>query len=490
MPDKRKHIFSLRKKLSISAVSFVFFLMLLEISLRIIGHLYLSREITHYGDSRSSDYVILCVGDSFTWGGSVSRDETYAAYLSKLLASGIPHKNFLVINKGKCEYNSSQVLRSLHLWLKEYRPNMVILLVGSSNRFNPWGYVSSASPGFIANLKDFSDDLRVVKMVKLMVANFKARLFFWDKEYIFRNDYSSPVGYDDYIPPLSFRGFVYISNKKQIKSPLAGETLSTAWYYYYTGKTPEAIQLLQEKIKDTPGDLKLLCTLAYGYYSSGNYQKAEEIFQQAQEINPRSEFVRNQKAAFYRVAEKAYQKTGQFDLVLEFLCKTISLDQDNYENYYKLSRAYHLQSKYTADFIVALFQRLLQKNSLLKENAIFMDYLNLFKDMQLHENKIATWLENDLEKIVTLCKEYNADILIQNYPTSYPMANNALKKTASSFHLTFIDNLETFNQFALKNESPMYLFDDSHCTAKGHEVMANNIYATLASKRIITQWKK
>ncbi|MHB8155476.1 MAG: hypothetical protein ACYDFR_05445, partial [Candidatus Omnitrophota bacterium] len=52
---------SFKVKIAIAIVSFVFFLALLEIALRIIGHVYLSRETIHYGDLKSSDYVILCV---------------------------------------------------------------------------------------------------------------------------------------------------------------------------------------------------------------------------------------------------------------------------------------------------------------------------------------------------------------------------------------------------------------------------------------------
>jgi len=489
MPEN-KHSSSLKVKIAIAVVSLIFFLVLLEIALRIIGQVYLSRETTHYGDLKSSDYVILCVGDSFTWGGSVTREETYPAYLSKIIKSRKPAKKFLVINKGRCEYNSSQVLKSLPRWIKMYRPNMIILLVGSSNLFNPWGYNSYTSPSFLSNLKDTLDSLRVVKIIRLMVINFKAKLFYWNEEYIFKDEPHSILGFD-YYPSFIYRerGFNYIENKQQIKFPVPKDKLSTAWYYFNKGKPQKAIALLQAILKDDPRSPEALCALTYVYYNESPeyFKKREEILQQAQRLNPQSEFVRCQLDSFYRVAQKFYQKTNRLDLASGYYCKAIELDPDDYGNYYNLSRAYELQSKYNADLIIDSFQRMLDTHSRLKDNALFMAYLDFFKEKRHNEDKVNRWLENDLDKIVALCRENNADMLIQNYPFSYPIANNALKNLALKYSLTFVDNLETFNQFAIKGEIANYLFDDSHCTAKGHEVMAGNIYNALAAKGIISK---
>jgi len=484
------HSYPLRVKLSIAFGSLILFLVLLEICLRIAGQIYLSREITHYGDVKTSNYVILCLGDSFTWGGGVTRDETYPAYLSEMIKSRDPHKKILVINKGKCEYNSSQVLKSLPRWLKIYRPNIVILLVGSSNRFNPWGYNSYQSPGLLSDLKDTLDNLKVVKMIKLISTNLKARVLYWDAEHLFKEEPRIISGYN-YDTSLVYRdrGFNYIKNKQQIKSPASNDKLSTAWYYYNTGKTQQAIKLLEDSIKDNPRSLENLCALAYGYYNSGDFQKSEKFLQQARHINPGSEFVRGQMDFFYRAAQKFYQKTGKLDLAMEYFRKAIELNPDDYKNYYNLSQAYDLQSKYNAEFFIDFLQGLLQTQARLKDNAVFMAYLEFFKEKKQNEDKISSWLRNDLDKIVLLCKGNNTDIIIQNYPVSYPMANTALKNTATNHSLAFVDNLGIFalEQFPLTDEVNDYLLDDSHCTAKGHKLIAENIYSALTTKKIVSK---
>lgn len=479
---------SLKVKIAIAAGSFILFLVLLEISMRIIGHVYLSREIIRYGDRKSSDYVILCIGDSFTWGGRVTRYEAYPAYLSQIITSRNPDKKFLVINKGKCEYNSSQVLRSLPGWLKAYRPHMVILLVGSSNRFNPWGYNSYESPGLRSTLQDGFDGLRVVKMIKLLVANFKAKVFYWDEEHLFQQEPRRIEGYNyNTYPVYRENGFNYIAKKQRITAAVPHDTLSTAWYYYNTGKARQAIELLQNTLKDKPGSLENLCALAYGYYSMGDYQKAEEVLSQAQQLNPRSRFVRGQLDFFYTAAQKFYERAGKLDLVLEYFRKAIELSPDDYKNYYRLSRVYDMQSKYDAGFFVDFLQGLLHTHPRLKDNAVLKAYLDFFKEKRFNESKISKWLRSDLDKIVALCKENNADIIIQNYPVSYPMANNALQNTAEHHGLAFVDNLALFGlgTFMPNDKTAAYLFDDSHCTPKGHQLMAENIYDTLIQKRIV-----
>ena len=479
---------SLKTKLSIAAISLLLFLLLLEIALRIIGHVYLSREVVNYGENKANSYVILCIGDSFTWGGRVTREQAYPAYLSRIIKSRNPKKNFIIVNKGKCEYNSSQVLRSLPSWLKEYRPNMVIILVGSSNRFNPWGYNSYRSPGLLSSVKDALDDLRVVKMIRLLAANFKAKVFYWDEEHLFKEEPRSILGYDSYTY-LAYRerGFNYITNMQKIKSAVPHDKLSTAWYYYNTGKTQQAITLLKGALKEEPKSLEYLCALAYGYYSTADYQEAEKLLVHAQRLNPGSEFVLSQLAAFYRTAQKFYERAGKLDLMLEYFRKAIELNPQDYENYYRLSRVYDMQSKYDAGFFVDFLQGLLKKHSRLKDNAVFMAYLAFFKEKKANEDKISKWLRDDLDKIVALCKKNNADVIIQNYPVSYPMANNALKDTAERYSLAFVDNLTAFGigKFTPSEDISAYLFDDSHCTPKGHKLMAENIYKVLAEKKIV-----
>lgn len=487
----------LKVKFGVALISLFLFLVLLEISLRLVGSLYFSREIARYDDIKSSNYVILCIGDSFTWGGQVARDQTYPAYLSEIIKSKFPGKKSLVVNKGKCEYNSSQVLRYLPKWLKMYKPNVVVILVGSSNRFNPWGYDSYISKNILSRLKDAFNDFRVVKMMKLIVINLKLHNLCWHPVYIAdiwnEGDRNEVQGggintvYENIHFSRSSMANTYFMEMKSIKSPSKTNILSSAWYYYNSGRTNRALELLQNALNENPHSPRLLCTMAYMYMKLNSYQKAQEFYSQARQFNPSSEFVLSQTAFFYAEAGNFYEKKGKYDLAVEYFFKAISIDPFEYENYYKLSKAYDFQSKYDAGFIINYFQHMLEDSSGLKNNILFMSYLSLFKDKKSQEGKLDKWLEDDLDKIVTLCRQHNAQVVIQNYPVSYPMANNALRNTAQKYSLPFVDNLKRFNDLSIKDTGNAYLFDDSHCTGLGHRFMAESVSNTLISEKIIQE---
>ncbi len=98
-------------KIAMAAASLIFFLFLTEVSLRIVGALFFSRdkEMVHFGE-KSSDNRVMCVGDSFTWGGRGPRQDAYPALLSNVLAEKFPKMSFAVINRGVCETNSRYVM--------------------------------------------------------------------------------------------------------------------------------------------------------------------------------------------------------------------------------------------------------------------------------------------------------------------------------------------------------------------------------------------
>lgn len=78
---------------------------------------------------------ILCVGDSHTWGSSVSRDESYPAQLQQILDEREPGRHS-VVNQGLPGMNSEQVRNRLPVWLQRSRPTTVVVWVGVNNAWN------------------------------------------------------------------------------------------------------------------------------------------------------------------------------------------------------------------------------------------------------------------------------------------------------------------------------------------------------------------
>ncbi len=78
---------------------------------------------------------ILCIGDSHTWGASVSREDSYPAQLQRFLDEAEPGMHS-VVNQGLPGMNSTQVRKRLGIWLQRYRPDVVVVWVGVNNGWN------------------------------------------------------------------------------------------------------------------------------------------------------------------------------------------------------------------------------------------------------------------------------------------------------------------------------------------------------------------
>jgi len=492
---------SLRHKVLIAIFSFIFFLGMLEIGLRITANFYFQKEMfdARYRRPRGlvnedirGSYVILCVGDSFTRGDEVAYNETYPVQLQAILNSKNPHKKFVVINQGICGYNTRQLLKFLPGWLRYYQPDLVIILDGATNRFNPWGYNLNPNAGLFSNIRDKACDLKVYKMLKLIVLNLRSRMLYLNSRHILSEDAADAFRIDGIAkkPTRSDKISDYYDRLESIKQPLKDNPFYLAWFYYNTGKIEQAIELGKKIIYTDPYPPRVLCTLGYFYLiRTGEYQKAAECYKEAVEKYPPSEFITCNLVFFYReAASEIYLKHGKYyDLAVENFLKAIELDPQENDNYYGMSKAYDMQSRYDSEYIFKFFQDMLKADAKLKDNKLFMNYLNLFSDKQGWEGKIKEWMENDLEAMVNLCQSRNVKLVMQNYPISYPMANNLLRKVADKHSLPFVENCSVFDKLISQEKRRVYLLDDDHCTQKGHHVMAENIYRVLAKERICAE---
>ena len=131
----------IRTRVFISLGSFVFFLILLEFGLRIGGDFYLYKLLseTKTEMQAKAPYTILSIGDSYTVGGEGLWEDSYPSQLKKCLSKS-QSRRFNVVNGGICEANSTRALNYLSKLVKGKKIDSVILLVGSTNRFNLVGY--------------------------------------------------------------------------------------------------------------------------------------------------------------------------------------------------------------------------------------------------------------------------------------------------------------------------------------------------------------
>ena len=480
----------LKVKLLISVISLFLFLVLLEFTLRTVGYFYFYRsrepDEARSAEQAVSGRVILCVGDSFTWGGAGMRDEAYPAHLQRLLKARFPAKNYFAVNKGECEHTSTQILELLPDLIGIYHPKSLVLLVGGANRFIAWDNYLAKDRGVLWRLKRWVYNLRVGNMVRIIAVNLKGKTISNRK-----NIFAALMGND----VRTFKDLArwdrtvqHVEKMGRVNSPSMEDPLSAMWHQYNAGHPEKALELGRGIARaGSPTAPRALCTMAYMHNKTGERKQAEKLYIQALNDYPNDESVLSWVTYFY--AEKASDSADEtrYDKTVEFYLKAMELDPTDRNIYYNMVRAFELQTSYDADAVVRALERMSRSNPLIEANRMFRNYLELFRNKQDWETQVRRWLRHDLEEVVRLCEEHGIKLILQNYPVAKPIANEILRMISQKHSIPLVDNLAVFDELAARGEKDKYIDDDQHSTSAGHKVMAENILNVLVSEGLISQ---
>ena len=132
------------KKLFVSLLGFLVFILLLEVVLRIGGSIMLKRrdakaqveeqtEQTVIPQHEGEEYKVMCIGNCYTFGVGAPKGQSYPDHLRELFITESRTEKVKIINKGLPGLNSGVLLASIDVHLDEIRPDMVILRTGSPN---------------------------------------------------------------------------------------------------------------------------------------------------------------------------------------------------------------------------------------------------------------------------------------------------------------------------------------------------------------------
>ncbi len=128
----------------------IFCLVLTEVLLRVPSFLGADPSMPERDPGRMH---VLCVGDSFTEGGSVAPGDRYPAQLQEFLEASAP-ESWATVNLGFTGETSAYISRRLPADLIRYRPEVVILWAGGnmdtrmlgprSDQWAPWRFLEQA----------------------------------------------------------------------------------------------------------------------------------------------------------------------------------------------------------------------------------------------------------------------------------------------------------------------------------------------------------
>jgi len=142
-------------------LQFFFFLVLLELALRLGGFLMLRRWAAPAATTATAGALrILAIGESTTYGLGVDRDKAYPALLERMLQERSGTK-VVVFNTGVPGQTSTSIVRSVDYQLHKYRPDIVISMFGVNDTNEALNDVSSRLlfgfyvPDAVAHLRVF-----------------------------------------------------------------------------------------------------------------------------------------------------------------------------------------------------------------------------------------------------------------------------------------------------------------------------------------------
>ncbi|MDD5255918.1 MAG: tetratricopeptide repeat protein [Candidatus Omnitrophica bacterium] len=299
----------------------VFFL---EAALRLAGFAVLSlQEHRNRASLKNKDtYRIICLGESTT-------QMQYPSYLEESLNRSGAGIRFSVIDKGVAGTNSGVILSHLEEYLKEYRPDMVVAMIG----INDQGVHLPQESATVSSAAIFFRSFRVYKLVRLLGLHIASKI--------------KAPGRQDIAAALRQEPDDALTNKS------SGECIELGKSYRSQGDFSRAERAYRKALElDTESD-KPLVELAWFYKERGNYPESERLFKKALELNPRNDDAYAGLGWFYKMQ-------GDLAQSILFLGKALELNPSNTSACVELGSLYRFRENYPA--AIDLFLKALKIN--------------------------------------------------------------------------------------------------------------------------------
>ena len=399
------------------------FLALLEIALRLLGAT--QRVALDPPRRQPGDYVVLCLGDSHTYGNGAPPDKSYPRQLEDLLNKAGGGRRFVILNAGVPGHNTAQILADLPAQLAAVRPDLVILLAGMANSWNLKGYhARRRGPSWGAAVLDGLYRVRVFKLAKLLALDLLRR------------------------PEAAATGPGQRPRQEGVPGP-KGE---------------------REKMRRA----NILLEECMALREAGAFAEAAERCRRAVALDPRDKNAHGclglslKYAGRHREAIRAFMRGVETD--------PDSRDQLNYANYGELVGLYFSGGDPAARREIAEF---LEKLATARGgDSLAREMLEMVRDGNFrHRESISAWIADDLGRIIALCRREGAQVMMQSYPRNHGIMN---REVAGSLSVPFVDHTVVFSPLLARGREEEYMAPDGHCNARGYGLMAEGLRRKMA----------
>lgn len=430
--------------------SFIF-LLCLEIFLRLGGTVTIALQ--DYQNKKSiknqKAYRILCIGESMTQGA----EYPYPKQLEDILNRKKLSMGFHVMNKAVAGLTTDGILVSINHWIEEYKPNMVIAMMGLNDEtFDPfqvqaWGNQDS----HLGRVKMFLGQLRVYKLLRGIRKDFE----------------NSP--YAKFVMPASKREkLAPKSEKYQLYEDIPNFAIGSS-----DENTEKAFQL---------GLMSLV---------EEKYSDAEQIFRILME-NPKSK-IHNSKLTFIHYLALCYYQEAK---VSELMTIVKKLPFRDWRDIHVIDFCNHQEDAAT---VISALKDLNQEFPVI---SFYVDMISQCYERSGDAKQAGAWKEKALQMkgnqtniktkanyltLVDILKGKNIVPVVMQYPLRDVESLKSMLRSSENYdRIIFIDNGPVFKEAVKKDGyaaifSDYYAGDFGHPTIMGDQILAENVAQKLIS---------
>lgn len=456
-----------RKIILIFFSGIIFSIIVLELGLRFFGFIFLSLQ--EY-KNRSAMYKkgvfsIMCIGESMT---VVGGNDAYSNQLERILNKGNIGVRFSVINKGVVATDSFGLLRQLEANLNQYRPDIVIAMMGVNDEgVQYYKEIPEANTPLFNNFRTY-------KLFRMILSNLASR----------EQDKTSNYPPEVTPPPISLKAALVedrqksnpqvnesyfnlgLSYKELGNYALAEEMFRKAialepqndecyfelgWVYKFQGKLLQSEEAFNKAIRINPSNIRPYIELGCSYVDTKNYVQAEEMFKKAADLEPENERV-------FIEFGRLYQEKSDFAKAEESFRKAVKINSLNERALAGLISIYRAEAKLDGVF----------------------EYENKLDALrQKYYNPVT---KHNYQRLKTILDKRGIRLACMQYPMR---SIEPLKKMfKNQTDILFLDNEKIFKDAIAKEGckeyfEDMFAGDFGHCTPKGNGLLAENIGNTI-----------
>jgi len=415
-------------------------LLIFEIFLRIIGTI--SQKSRETADNviagrQKDDFVILCLGNSYTLGIGAPVGSSYPDQLQRMLDKTGAGRKVIVINRGVGCENTIELLSKLESNINNINPDLIVLQTGQVNGANFCRYteylnrISSGRLSFKRMgyfLHDLFSKIRIYKLLSLLASNIQAKKNSERPSVFSRGRATGQMDIE-----LAIRSYDknFFADKQKVKT---------------------AIEMFKKGIEESPAYPNSYAFIGRIYLYQNKYDKALEWFIKAVMSNPD-----------FRRGKDVGEDNHGYQLIREMRMMAAAYHEERIVN--------------KIDKFIAEFSRKYPRNA---ENLL-----------SLSRDNISSWVESDISEMVRIIRSRGIKIILQDYPLC-PISqdcryyNDAIREVAVRLEVPLVDNEKIFQEIIGKGgKFEDYFIADGHCNSGGYQLMAVNVYNKIIEEKIL-----